>query len=146
MAYAENTVEIKAPVSRVFKFVVDGMNGPKWRPGVIDVALAQGQMGETGATYKQGLKGPGGRRIDGDYRIIDLIPNQTFSFEVIAGPARPHGQYIFELGEAGTKLRFVLSLETRGLQKLLDPMITSTMKSEVACLQNLKTYLESHPD
>jgi uncharacterized protein YndB with AHSA1/START domain len=145
MAKAENTIVINVPVEKVFAFVTDGLQAGKWRPSVTDVALAEGTAGTVGATYKQGLKGPSGRRIDGDYRIVDVVPNQTFSFEVIAGPAHPRGQYIFETAEGGTSVRFILSLETTGLQKLLDPIITSTMNKEVASLANLKTYLEANP-
>ena len=145
MAKAENTIVINIPVEKVFAFLIDGLQAGKWRSSVTDVALAEGTAGTVGATYKQGLKGPSGRRIDGDYRIVDLVPNQTFSFEVIAGPAHPHGQFIFETAAGGTKVRFVLSLETTGVQKLLDPIIASSMRREVAGLGSLKAYLEANP-
>ncbi len=94
--------------------------------------------------YKQGLKGPGGSRIDGDYQIIEKVPNELIKFQVIAGPARPTGTYIFKNMGTSTELTFILDLKPKGLAKLMDGMITSTMKTEVAMLSNLKTYLESH--
>jgi hypothetical protein len=36
-----------------------------------------------------------------------------------------------------------LHFEPKGLAKLMEPMITSTMRSEVATLSNLKAYLEN---
>jgi len=36
----------------------------------------------------------------------------------------------------------MLHYEPKGLARLMDPMITRTMRSEVATLSNLKAYLE----
>ena len=92
--------------------------------------------------YKQGLKGPGGRRIDGDYEIVELRPNELIAFQVIAGPARPTGTFRFEPVGGTTRVTFTLHFEPKGLARLIDPMITSTMRSEVATLTNLKAHLE----
>ncbi len=88
------------------------------------------------------MKGPGGRRIDGDYEIVELRPNELIAFQVIAGPARPTGTYRFEPVGGATRVTFTLHFEPKGLARLMDPMITSTMRSEVATLTNLKAYLE----
>jgi len=37
-----------------------------------------------------------------------------------------------------------LDFQPKGLAKLMNPMIQSSMQSEVATLVNLKSYLESH--
>jgi uncharacterized protein YndB with AHSA1/START domain len=143
MAHAEGSVKINAPLEKVYAFVADGTQNQKWRPSVMDIALASGQPGTVGATYKQGLKGPGGRRMDGDYTITDYVPNKSLSFQVIAGPAHPRGRFELEPEEGGTRLKFELDLETKGVQKLLDPVIAATMRKEVEALGNLKRYLES---
>jgi len=95
-----------------------------------------------GAVYKQGLKGPGGRRIEGDYEIVECQPNALITFHVISGPARPTGKYRFERVGNSTRLTFTLHYEPKGLTRLMGPMITQTMRSEVATLANLKAYLE----
>ena len=66
MPEARHQVTIQRPASAVFEFIADGLNGPKWRSGILDIAHVSGSG--VGATYKQGVKGPGGRRIDADYR------------------------------------------------------------------------------
>jgi uncharacterized protein YndB with AHSA1/START domain len=142
MAHADNSVVINAPVQRVFEVVADGTQNGKWRDAVLDIALVQGDAGKAGAMYKQGLNGPGGRRMDGDYKLAEVVPNEVIVFNVIAGPAHPSGKYTFETVEGGTKVGFALDLQTRGLQKLIDPMITATMRKEVGSLANLKEYLE----
>lgn len=139
MAHAEADITIDRPVRTVFDFVLDGMNGPLWRPSVADVERV------SGAVYKQGLKGPGGRRIAGDYQITACTPNEVIAFQVMAGPARPSGTYRFETEGAGTRVTFILHYAPKGLSRLMDPMITRTMQGEVATLANLKTYLEGQP-
>ena len=138
MAHAEGSITIERPVNVVFDFLADGMNNPHWRPSVTDVQRVPGKP----ATFKQGLKGPGGR-IDGDYEITESKPNELITFQVIAGPARPMGTYKFQAVGNSTRLTFSLHFEPKGLAKLMDPMISATMRSEVAMLSNLKAYLES---
>lgn len=144
IAHAENSITIGRSVATVFAFVLDGTNGPLWRPTVLDVARVPGTPDGVGAQYKQGLKGPGGRRIDGDYEITECEPNSIIRFQVTAGPARPNGTYQFAAAGDATRLTFTLDYQPRGLAKLMDPVIERTMRSEVAMLTNLKAYLEQH--
>jgi hypothetical protein len=63
---------------------------------------------------------------------------------VTAGPARPNGAYTFTSTGDSTTVTFILDFQPKVLAKLMDGMINSQMKSEVATLSNLKVYLESH--
>ena len=144
MAHAEESITIHRPVNAVFDFVLDGTNSPLWRPGIVDIQRVPGKPSGLGAVYKQGLKGPGGRRIEGDYEIVECQPNELIKFQVTAGPARPIGTYRFEAVGDATRVTFMLHYEPKGLARLMDPMITRTMRSEVATLSNLKAYLESN--
>ena len=142
MAHAEESITIHRPINTVFDFVLDGTNCPLWRPGVVDIQRVPGKPLGVGAAFKQGLKGPGGRRIEGDYEIVECQPNELIKFQVISGPARPTGTYRFETVGDATRVTFMLHYEPKGLARLMDPMITRTMRSEVATLSNLKAYLE----
>ena len=143
MAHAEESITIHRPVSTVFNFVLDGTNSPLWREGVLDIERVPGKPSGVGAAFKQGLKGPGGRRIDGDYEIVECQPDELIKFQVTAGPARPTGTYRFEAVGDATRVTFILHYEPKGLARLMDPMIARTMRSEVATLSSLKAYLES---
>src|SRR5262245_8057912 len=133
MAHAENKITINRPVGTVFDFILDGANNMLWRPGVMDVTPLIDKPYGRGSAFKQGLKGPAGR-IDGDYKITECQPNKFIKFEVTAGPARPVGTYTFEESGNSTTVTFVLDYRTRGLAKLMEPMINQSMKSEVATL------------
>jgi uncharacterized membrane protein len=139
---AEGEVTIGRPVAEVFAFVADGLNAPKWRPGVLDISLVSGR--DIGAVYKQGVKGPGGRRIAADYRVTAYEPNHLLSFEAIAGPVRPTGQFTFEDVNGSTRVTFALQAELSGLKRLLmGGMVRKTMNAEAAALERLKEVLEA---
>jgi len=144
MPHAEESITINRPIGDVFDFVLDGTNNPLWRPAVIDIQRVPGKPSNVGAIFKQGLKGPGGRRIDGDYEIVECQPNELIKFQVISGPARPTGTFRFEAVGNSTRVTFTLNLDAKGLTRLISPMISQTMKSEVATLSNLKAYLEKN--
>ena len=142
MPSARHQVTIARPVGEVFAYVADGLNGPAWRPGIVDIALVSGSGAN--AVYKQGVKGPGGRRIDADYRITAYEPDRRLAFVAIAGPVRPTGSYTFEDAAGGTRLTFALEAELGGIKKLLmGGAVQKTMDAEVAATERLKSILEA---
>jgi uncharacterized membrane protein len=146
MLHAEHTVTINRPAPDVFDYLADGTHNRDWRSGVIQIERVSPADGE-GATYRQVLAGPGGRRIDGDYRVTVFERPSRPEFVVTAGPARPTGA--FELSETpgeGTLVRFALDLQPSGLMRLLTPMIARQMRSEVAQIDSLKAILERNAD
>ena len=141
MPSATNTVTIARPPGVVFAFVSDGLNAPKWRSGVLDIALVSGNG--VGAEWKQGVKGPGGRRIDADYVITAYEPGRRLAFRATAGPVRPTGDFTLEAVPEGTNLTFSLDAELAGIKKLLmGGQVQKTMDAEVAALARLKEVVE----
>ncbi len=143
MAHAENETTINRSPEDVYAFLADGLNNPTWRSGIQNIALKSGTPASRGAVYAQTLTGPGGRAIAGDYEITTADPGQRLSFQVVAGPARPSGEYLLTAVPAGTAVRFTLDLQPKGLMKIAGPMIARTMQTEVAQLAGLKSVLES---
>ncbi|MET3172539.1 hypothetical protein GU243_20920 [Pseudarthrobacter psychrotolerans] len=143
MAHAENETTISRAPEDVYAFLADGLNNQAWRSGIQAIALKSGAAGALGAVYSQTLSGPGGRPIDGDYEITAAEPGRLLAFKVVAGPARPTGEYHLSEVSGGTKVRFTLDLQPKGLMKLMGPVITRTMEAEVAQLATLKTVLEA---
>ena len=143
MARAENETTINRSPEDVYAFLADGLNNPRWRKGVQEIALKSGTSGSVGAVYSQTLGGPGGRPIAGDYEITKAEPPTRLGFQVVAGPARPTGEYQLTPAPNGTTVRFVLDLQPRGLMRIMAPLVTRTMRSEVSQLARLKAVLES---
>jgi uncharacterized protein YndB with AHSA1/START domain len=141
MPSASNTVTIRRPPSDVFAFVSDGTTAPRWRPGVVDVALVSGSG--VGARYRQGVKGPGGRRVSADYEITAFEPDHHLAFHGVAGPVRPTGEYSLDEVPDGTRLTFSLAAELGFFQRLtMSGMVQRTMEAEVGSLERLKEVLE----
>lgn len=141
MPAAERSITINRPVAEVFAFVADGTTARQWRPAVLDVERIGGSGLE--ATYRQGVKGPGGRRIAADYEVYDVDPNRRIAFRAIAGPVRPTGEYRFEEADGGTRMSFALSAQLGWLKGLLmSRAVQSSMDAEMAALDNLKRILE----
>lgn len=141
MPEASNTITIARRASDVFAFLADAENDTRWRKGVIEISKLGGQG--VGASYRQVVSGPGGRHIDANIEITEYVPDQRIAFETTSGPVRPTGSYDLETTDAGTRITFRLSVALHGLKKLMSPMITRTMVSEVHALSDLKRVLES---
>lgn len=140
MPSARHTVTIPRPAAEVFAFVADGENARRWRPGVLDVSRVPGgpAAGGVGTAYRQGVRGPGGRRVDADYRITAFEPGRRLAFQATAGPVRPSGEYVFEDAGGATRLTFSLGVEIGGIKRLLlGGAVQKTMESEVRAIENV---------
>lgn len=139
---AKHSTTISRPIGEVFAFVADGENATQWRPGVLDVARQSGEG--LGAIYRQGVKGPGGRRIAADYEITAFEPDRRIAFQAIAGPVRPTGEYRFAPAGEGTTVSLALDATLTGWKSLvMGRAVKSTMLAEVRNLDTLKAILES---
>jgi uncharacterized membrane protein len=111
------------------------------RPGVLDISRVSGEG--VGARYRQGVKGPLGRRVAADIEITELMPNELIAFRAVEGPVRPAGRYELAPADGGTRVRFVLEAEVGGIKKLMAPMVQKQMQREVENLDRLKGVLEA---
>jgi uncharacterized protein YndB with AHSA1/START domain len=136
VAHAVQTVTVDRPIAEVFAFLADGTNDPSWRPEVISIRHVEG-TGE-GATFAQTMKGPGGRKIKGDFKYTRYEEPSRLDFQVIAGPARPLGSFeLREVSPTTTEVTFTMDLKPRGLMVLLTPMINKQVQTEVSNIKNL---------
>jgi uncharacterized membrane protein len=142
MLSATHTVTIHRPAGEVFAFIADGTTAPRWRQAVLDIALVSGSG--VGAIYRQGVKGPGGRRVAADYEITAYEPGRRLGFRATAGPVRPTGEYRLEPTPDGTRLTFSLAAELSFIKRLvMAGAVQKSMDAEVAATERLKQVLEA---
>lgn len=142
MPHAEHTVTINCSAEDVFDYLAEGTNNTQWRPGVVEIQPTGNAHG-VGTSYRQVLKGPGGRRIDGDYRITTYDRPSRLAFEVIAGPLRPTGTFdLRPAGPGSTTLTFRLAAAPTGMMRLMTPLIARQVRAETRQLDKLKDVLE----
>ncbi len=140
MPRASSEIVIKCPRDEVFAFLANPENDPQWRGGVLDLKRISGSG--IGARYAQGVKGAGGRRIPADIEITELTPGKAIAFQTLTGPVRPRGRYVLAPADGGTRVRFELDADMKGLKRLIAPMVQNTMNHEVGQLDRLKRVIE----
>lgn len=142
MPHAERTIVIGRPPDEVFAFFANPANDRAWRPHVKEIA-ANGPAG-VGATIHQVVDGPGGRGIAADIEITEFDPPTRYAFRVIAGPARPIGDFRFAPSGSGTAVTFSLRAELGMLKGLvLSRPVQSSMDGEMAALDQAKRLIEA---
>jgi len=137
---AEHTVTINRPLDDVFAFVADKDNDPRWRPGVAEIERVSGEG--SGASYRQVMNGPMGRKIPADFEITRYEVGKRIDFRTTAGPVQPSGRFDFVEADGATRLTFALEAQLDGAKKLMAPMVSRSMRSEVENLDRLKQILE----
>jgi len=132
---AEHSITVDRPIEAVFAFLADAENDPRWRSAVLDIERVEGEG--AGARYRQGVKGPMGRRVAADFEITEYAPPRVIGFRGTAGPVRPEGRYELEPVGGGTRVRFSLSAQPRGFARLMTPGVARAMRSEVQAIERL---------
>ena len=141
MPSAQRTIRIARPSEQVFAFFTDPSNDQLWRPHVKEVA-AEGVL-RVGATVHQVVAGPGGSGIQADLEVTAYEPPSRYAFKVIAGPARPVGEFRFAPAEGGTEVSFSLNAELTGIKKLLmSNAVQKSMDAQMASLDKARALIE----
>jgi uncharacterized protein YndB with AHSA1/START domain len=140
MPSAERTITINRPVDEVFRFFSTPANDPSWRPHVKEIS----GTAAPGARIHQVISGPGGRGIPADIEVTTFEPPTRYAFAVVAGPARPTGEFVLSpVGEAATEVRFSLRAELGGFKKLvMGGQVQKSMDGEMASLDTAKRLIE----
>jgi uncharacterized protein YndB with AHSA1/START domain len=142
MPSAQRTITIDRPPDQVFAFFADPANDQKWRPHVKEIA-AEGAPG-VGRRIHQIVDGPGGRGIAADIEVSGYEPPSRYAFEVVAGPARPKGEFRFQPAGTGTEASFSLSADIGGIKRfLLSGPVQRSMDGEMRSLDTAKRLIEA---
>jgi uncharacterized protein YndB with AHSA1/START domain len=142
MPSAQRTIVINRPPEQVFAFFADPANDQKWREHVKEVA-AEGPA-RVGSRVHQVVEGPGGRGIAADIEVTAYEPPTRYAFQVVAGPARPRGEFRFTPSGSGTQVAFALSADLGGWKKLLlSGPVQGSMDGEMRALDTAKRLLEA---
>jgi uncharacterized protein YndB with AHSA1/START domain len=141
MPAATRTIVINRPIEDVFAFFTDPDNDEKWRPQVKEISAA-GPIG-VGARIHQVVAGPGGRGIPADFEVTAHEPPSLYGFRVVAGPARPVGEFRLTPSGSGTEVTFSLSADLGGVKSLfMSKPVQRSMDGEMTALDTAKALLE----
>jgi uncharacterized protein YndB with AHSA1/START domain len=142
MPHAERTIVINRTPDEVFEFFSNPANDQSWRPHVKEIA-PDGPPG-VGRRIHQVVEGPGGRGIAADIEVTAYEPPTRYAFQVVAGPARPQGEFRFQPSGSGTEASFSLSADLGAIKGLfMSRPVQSSMDGEMRSLDTAKAKLEA---
>ena len=139
MIQFENTIDIHCPIEKVFQFVADFENIPKWNYYVMQVRLVSGGSPAVNTVYHQIRK-----EDEQDFQIVDYQPNHKIAIKTTTGSTPAFLRtFTFEEVNNNTRIVDVWELET-GHNRLVEALGKSRISAVVVeNLGKLKQLLET---
>jgi uncharacterized protein YndB with AHSA1/START domain len=142
MIQHEVTIHLNRPVEQVFAFLVDTGNLSAWQSNLIkSETLTEGPL-RTGSRFRE-VRRINNKEEEIEGEITTLEPNRRLETKTLSKP-QATVSYVLDPEQDGTRLRYKFVLVTRGLMRLLEPMIASSIKKDTqADFETLKRLLEN---
>ena len=111
----ENSVIINRPVSKVFEFITDLNNNPKWQTDILELEItSKGRFGP-GFTYRC-VNRFMGMRIETEAVITNYVPDRACSFQVNSGSMSGDSNFFFESINGATKFTTTADLDLKSFK------------------------------
>jgi uncharacterized protein YndB with AHSA1/START domain len=142
MFTVEDSVPIDRPAEVVFAFICDPATYSRWRGDVVAVDNVSPGPLVRGSTFDQIIASFLGRqRLP--FEVTGYEPDGRLEFRVTSGPVRPIVTYVVESAGPGTRLTARIDVRTRGVLRLLEPLMTGGVKKRNSQdVSKLKQILE----
>jgi uncharacterized membrane protein len=108
----ENSVVINQPVGKVFDFVTDLNNNPRWQSDILELEMTSEGSFELGSTYRC-VNRFMGKRLETEGVITDYVPDRTCAFRITSGSVTGESNFNFEAVDGGTKFTATADLDLR---------------------------------
>ena len=142
MPQVSNSVNISAPVEKVFAYVSDPTNLPEWMGSLSEVTNVTGSGVGQHYHWKYNMVGI---PLRGESTITELVPNERFATESKAGVENTF-TFTFTPHESGTKLDLEVdyNIPVPVLGKLAEQLVLKRNRREAEMwMENLKERLET---
>jgi uncharacterized protein YndB with AHSA1/START domain len=137
------TLEIKAPIEKVFAFATDLRNNSKWQDDVQETTQTPDGPTQLGTKFRT-VRTVFGQRLDATGEVTEFVPNQRFAFKAASGPMHITFAQSFEAIPGGTKTSVHVEAEPGGVFKLAEGALAGQMKQQFESQsQKLKAVLEA---
>jgi len=143
MPHIEREIVINRPVDEVFDFLADGRNEPQYNPHMLRAEqTSTGHIGR-GTQFRTEVT-TRGRSMEMVYEITAYERPQRLAGRTIKGPIDVQSTETFDSVPGGTHFRWVMELESRGIFKLMSPLVARMMGRNLdTLLANIKRLLEA---
>jgi uncharacterized protein YndB with AHSA1/START domain len=128
MIQHEVTIHLNRPIEQVFAFLMDMSKLSTWQSNLIkSEPLTEGPL-RTGSQFRE-VRRIRGKESEIQGEITALEHNKLLETRTVTKP-QAMVSYFLESEEGGTRLKYKFVLITNGLMRLLEPMITKSIKEE----------------
>ena len=142
MIHHESTVHVKQPVEQVFTYLAEPQKLALWQSNLVSMEpLTAGPL-HAGSRFRE-VRVLRGRQSKIDSEVSDFEPYRRLATRTLG---QPHVtvSYALRAENGGTRLTHEFTMETAGMMRLLEPVISRSIgKESDADLQRLKQLLES---
>ncbi len=143
MTKVERTLIINQPIEKVFAYVTNPRNNPKWQPDIVELRISPDEPTRVG-TRVTDVRSLLGRKLELTTEVTEFEPNKLMRVKSTSGPIPLRGYITFESIDGGTRVNFLAEAEPTGFFKLAERMFSSTWKKGVEdSLNKLKELLEA---
>lgn len=135
-----HTVTIDRPVGEVFDFVAEPSNEPTWHFDVREVVRPKRGPIALGTTYEWVVRFLGTKTYIGEVTAFE--PNRVIEMTTREGPVLPQLTHTFQTEGDRTIYTRRVRFDTRGLFKVMEPLIKRMPSPNARWAENLKLVLE----
>ena len=142
-AKVQQSITINQPIERVFAFLTDPTNTPKWQLNVLESKVMTEGPTHVGTRIIE-VRSFLGRKIESTSEITELEPNKRLVFKSVFGPFPYKGTYSFESLGKTTRVTLDAEAEPKGFYKLAEGILAGGMKKQLETdVAQAKQLLES---
>jgi hypothetical protein len=133
---------IARPPKEVFDFISASENAPKIVDSVTGMVKLTEGPARVGTRYRE-TRLMHGREQQAELEIVEFEPAQRYAMQNVTEGVEIVYRYNFQPERDGTRIDLVCELKTKGMKKLMLPLIASVLKKEDGGhLQRVKQILE----
>jgi uncharacterized protein YndB with AHSA1/START domain len=124
------TIEIAEPVDKVFSFISNLENTPRWNDDIVKTKKMSPGPIQEGTVFRQYRDGPGGA---GEVVAIRLhAPPERLELQARLADSPAQVTYELDALDGGTQITTEIELEPKGVMKLIAPVVESRVRDSVA--------------
>lgn len=135
-----HTVTIDRSVKEVFDFVADPSNEPDWHRDVKEVLRPRDGAYQLGETFQWVIRFGGSKTYT--VEVTALEPNRFIEITTREGAVLPVLTHTFQPVGDGTRYTRRVRFDTRGLLRVMAPLMTRMNNPNTRWAENLKEHLE----
>ncbi len=138
-------IQLNRPVEQVFAYLVEPRNLAAWQSNLIEIEQLTAGPLRAGAQIRE-VRRIGQRPAENRAEVQVFELNHRFALKTTTEP-HVTVSYSFEPHNGGTHLKYEFGMQTRGLMRLLEPLIAGAIKRQSGeDLEKLKHILEGQAD